>query len=110
VDGSIEAVAEFRQGSIGLLGDEHEQAPAALLVHLDVAGAAARQGGEGTGFAAALEQAADPSGGDAEKGSDMLAGADVVVTSADHAFAEVLRIGLHTSLYAAVATADCEAL
>jgi hypothetical protein len=110
VDGSAEAVVEFGQGRIGLLGDEHEQATAAGLVHLDVAGAAAGPGGQGAGFAAALKQAADPSGGDAEQGSELLARADMVVAGADHAFAEILRIGFHNSLYAAVATADCEAL
>jgi hypothetical protein len=41
VDGSAEAVAEFGQGSVGLLGDEDEQATTAGCVHLDVAGAAA---------------------------------------------------------------------
>jgi hypothetical protein len=110
VDRSAEAVVEFGQGSIGLLGDEHEQATAAGRIHLEVASAAARQGGKSTGFAATLQQAANPSGGDAEEGSDLLTRADVIVASAEHTFAEILRIGFHISLYAAVATADREAL
>jgi hypothetical protein len=110
VDGGAEAVVELGQGGVGLLGDEHGQAAPVLLVQLDVAGAAAGLGGKGAGLAAALEQAADPGGGDAEQGSDLPAGAGVVVAGADHAFAEILRIGFHTSLYADVATADREAL
>jgi hypothetical protein len=96
VDRGAEAFVEFGQGGVGLLGDEHEQATTAVLVHLDVAGAAAGQGGKGAGFTAALEQAADPRGGDAEKGSNMPPGADAVFTGANYSFAEVLRVRFHT--------------
>jgi hypothetical protein len=92
-----EAVAEFCQGGVGLLGDEHDQAAAAVGVHLGRGAAAPGQGGEGAGGAAALEQAADPGGTDAEEVGELLAGAAALVAGADDPLPEVLRIGLHTS-------------
>jgi hypothetical protein len=110
VDGGTEAVAEFGQGGIGLLADEDDEAVALRRVHFDAACAAAGSGREGAGGASALEQAANPSGGNAEEGGQLLAGAGVLIAGADHPLTEVLGVGLHMSLYAAVATNGCEAL
>jgi hypothetical protein len=55
-------------------------------------------GGEGTDGAAALEEAADPGGADAEEVGELLAAAAALVTGADDALAEVLRVGFHGGL------------
>jgi hypothetical protein len=89
VDGGGQAVVEFGQGGVGLLGDEHDQPVAAFLRHFDGA-AGMGLGGEGTGGAAALEQAADPGGADAEEVGDLSAGAALRSAGADNPFAEVL--------------------
>src|SRR6202035_1379447 len=109
VDGGAEAVAEFGQGGVGLLADEDYEAVALGGAQLDAVGAAAGPGGEGAGLAAALEEASNPGGGDAKEGGDVCAGADAGIAGADNPLAEVLRIGVHTSLYAPAATKECEA-
>jgi hypothetical protein len=89
VDRGGQAVVQFRQGRVGLLGDEHDQSVATVWGHFDGA-AGVGLGGEGAGGAAALEQAADPGGADAEEVGDLLAGAVLLVTGADDPLAEVL--------------------
>jgi hypothetical protein len=110
VDGGGEAVAQLGQGGVGLLADQDDETVAALRIDLDASGSAAGQGGEGAGLAAALEQASDPGGGDAEEVGDLLAGAGLLVAGADDPLAEVLGVSLHTSFYEAAATNGCEAL
>ena len=77
-----EAVAQFGQGGIGLLGDQNEQAAAALFVHLGGWSSCVGQGGKGTRFAAALKQPANPSGANAEEFGDRLVGGKTFIASA----------------------------
>jgi hypothetical protein len=95
VDRGAEAVAEFGQRGVGLGGDEHHEAAAAVVVHLGGRAAGMGAGGEGAGLAAALQQSADPGGADAEQVGDLLAGAALRVAGADHPLTEVLRVGFH---------------
>src|SRR6202041_756456 len=85
VDGSAQAVAQLGQGSVGLLGDEYQQAVTVLRGQLERRTTTMRLGVEGAGLATALQQSADPSRGDAEKVGDLLAGAAALVAGTDHA-------------------------
>jgi hypothetical protein len=87
VDGSAEAVAQFGQGSVGLLGDEHHQAITELRGQLEWRPTTVGLGGEGAGLATALQQTPDPGGGDAEEVGDLLAGATALVDSLNHPLA-----------------------
>jgi hypothetical protein len=91
-------LAQFGQGSVGLLADQHEQAAVAVGGHLGGRTAAAGLGGEGAGLAAALQQAADPGNTDAEEVGDLLAGEPAVVAGAHDALAEVLGVGFQRDL------------
>jgi len=54
-------------------------------------------GRKGAGEAAALEQAANPGGADAEQVGDLLPGAAAFVAGADDAFAQVLGVSKHVA-------------
>ena len=84
MDGGGQALVQFGQGRVRLFGDEHDEAVAAVGGHLDGA-AGVRLGGERAGFAAALEQAANPGGADSEAVGDLLAGIVARVASAEAA-------------------------
>jgi hypothetical protein len=90
VDRGGEAVAELGQGGVGLFGDQHDQAAAAVRVQFGGGPAGVRPGGEGAGLAAALEEAADPGGANAEAVGDLLAGAAALVAGADDPLPEIL--------------------
>jgi hypothetical protein len=90
VDGDAETVAQFGQGGVGLLTDEHDQALAPRFVDLDLARAAAGVGGKGTGLAAALEQATNPGGTDTEEVGNVLARAAAFIAGADDPLPKVL--------------------
>jgi hypothetical protein len=90
VDRRPEAVLELFQGGVGLFTDQDDQAVAVLGIEFGVVGAASVQGGERAGQAAALEQAADPRGANAEPLGDLLAGAALLVAGADDPLAEIL--------------------
>ena len=98
MDGGAQAVAQLRQGGVGPLGDQHDQAGAAGLVHLGGGAAGVRLGGERAGLAAALQQAADPGGADAEQVRDLLPCPAALVAGTDDFFAEVLGVRFHTQL------------
>jgi hypothetical protein len=87
--GGSQAVVQFRQGGVGLFTDQHDQPVAAVWGHLDGA-AGVGLGGKRPAGAAALEQAADPGGADAEAFGDLAAGAAPFVAGADDPLAEVL--------------------
>ncbi len=89
MDGCGEALVQFGQRRVGLFGDEHHEPVAAFGGHFDRA-AGMGFGSEGTGGAAALEQAADPGGADTEELGDLLTGPAFLVAGADDAFAEIL--------------------
>ncbi len=98
MDGGAEAVPQLGQGGVGLGVDQHQQLEALVVIQLGGVGTAAGPGGERAGFAAALQQAADPGGADAEQVGNLLAGAAALVTGADDPLAEVLRVGLHSGV------------
>jgi hypothetical protein len=94
----LQALAEFLQGGIGLLADQHEQPLAALRVHLGDGPAAAGQSGKGAGLPPSLQQSPDPGGADAKQLSNLLARAPALVTGPDDTLTKVLRIRFHTKL------------
>jgi len=115
MDRSAQAVAELGEGGIGLLAHEGEQALAAWLIHLGGRPAGVGEGGEGAGLAAALQQASDPGGADAEEGGDGGAAEAALIAGVDDPLAEVLGVGLHGSVPFLLhstqpATRGCEAL
>jgi hypothetical protein len=77
-------VAQLGQGGVGLLGDEDDEAVPALGGHLGGRAAGVGLGGERAGLSAALEQASDPGGADAEEVGDVLAGAAALIAGTDH--------------------------
>jgi hypothetical protein len=87
-------------------GDQDQQLAAAILIHLGGLAAAPVAGGERTGLASPLQKATDPGGADTKQFSNLLSGATVLVTGADDAFAEVLRVGLHRE-YSFPTLLDC---
>jgi hypothetical protein len=93
VHGSAQALVQFCQRGVGLLGHQHQQAAAAFVGHLPGRTAAARLGGERTGFPATLQQAPDPGGADAEQLGKVLAGVAALVAGAHHPLAKVGRVG-----------------
>jgi hypothetical protein len=89
---------EFGQRGIGVVHHQGQQAVALLGGQLGRGTAGMGLGGKRAGLAAALEQAADPGGADAEQVGDLLAGASALITVADDTFTEILRVGFHTWL------------
>jgi hypothetical protein len=110
VDGRAEAVAQLSQGGVGLLGDEGGETVTALGGHLGRGAAGVGLGGERAGLPAALQEAANPGGADAEQVGDLLAGAAALVAGADHPLTQVLGIRFHATLYAARYTRPRSAL
>src|SRR5262249_28304183 len=98
VDEGAQAVVEVGQGGVGVLDDQGQQAVPLVGVQLGRGAAGVGLGGERAGFAAALEQAADPGGTGGEQGGELVAGAAALVAGADHPLAEVLRVGFHRVL------------
>lgn len=95
VDEGAQAVAEFGQGGVGLLGDQDEQLPALAVAQLARGAAAVGLGGDRAGLAAALEQLADPGFANAEEFGELRAGAAALVAGAGDALAEVLGVRSH---------------
>src|SRR5262249_52272782 len=91
-------VAEFGQGGIGVLGHEAHQAEAVVFVELAWGAPGVGSGGDGAVLAAALEEAADPGGGNVEEVGELRTRSVALVASAHDAVAEVLRVGLHAEV------------
>jgi hypothetical protein len=62
----LQTVAEFGQGGVGLLGNQHHQPATTVGIHLRRGAAAMGLSRKRARFAAALQQAADPRGAHTE--------------------------------------------
>ena len=93
-----QALVEFGESGVWLGSDQGAQLGAAVIVDLGLGATGMRPGGNGTGFAAALQQAADPGRADPEEVGNLLAGTAPRIARADHPLTEVLGVRSHTQL------------